>query len=293
MSRKFNLHTHTHYCDGSSKPEDYVIKALELGFHSLGFSGHAPVDFPNKFAIEQSKLKNYVEEIRSLQYKYRTEIELYLSLEIDFIPGINSFSEPHSVPLDNFQKLQQEYNLDYIIGSIHLVKAESGSDLWFVDGGNPDVYDQGLERVFGGNIKKGVRAFYHQINQMLSSQNLDILGHFDKIKMHNWDRYFTEDESWYIDLIDESLDLIKSKDVIVEVNTRGLYKKRSNSLFPGVEILKKIKELKIPITLSSDAHKPEELDLLLKETADTLSQLGFKELMCFGKKGWETTPINT
>ena len=171
------------------------------------------------------------------------------------------------------------------------VKAESNSDLWFIDGGKQDVYDQGLERVFGGDIRKGVRAYYHQINQMLASQNIDILGHFDKIKMHNKDRYFTEDESWYLELIDECLDLIKSKDVIVEVNTRGLYKKRSNSLFPGVDILKKIKDLQIPITISSDAHKPEELDLLLKDTADTLTQLGFRELMCFGKTGWEAVSM--
>lgn len=282
MNKIFNMHTHTHYCDGSSKPEDYIIKALELGFHCLGFSGHAPVSFPNKFAIEQSQLKNYVEEIRSLQDKYRSKIDLYLSLEIDFIPGIS----------EDFLKFKQECNLDYIIGSLHLIKAEGSSDLWFVDGGNPDVYDQGLERVFGGNIKKGVRAFYHQINQMLSSQNFDILGHFDKIKMHNKDRYFTEDESWYIELLDECLDLIQTKGVIVEVNTRGLYKKRSTSLFPGIELLKKIKERKIPITLSSDAHKPEELGLLLKETTDTLIQLGFKELMCFGEKGWDEVSIS-
>jgi histidinol-phosphatase (PHP family) len=281
MSKIFNLHTHTHYCDGSSKPEDYVIKALELGFHSLGFSGHAPVSFPNKFAIKQSQLNDYVEEIRSLQDKYRSAIELYLSLEIDFIPGIS----------DDFLKFKQDCKLDYIIGSIHLVKGEGNSDLWFIDGGKQDVYDQGLERVFGGDIRKGVRAYYHQINQMLSTQNFDILGHFDKIKMHNKDRYFTEDESWYIELLDECLDLIKSKDVIVEVNTRGLYKKRSSSLFPGIEILKKIKERKIPITLSSDAHKPEELGLLLKETTNTLIQLGFRELMCFGVDGWEAVSI--
>lgn len=282
MSKYFNLHTHTHYCDGSSKPEDYIKHAIELGFYTLGFSGHAPVPFPNKFAIKEQELNSYVTEIRALQHKYKNKLSLYLSLEIDYIPGI----------IDDFQKINSVCNLDYIIGSIHLVKGESDSNLWFIDGGKQEVYDAGLEIVFGGNIQKGVTAYYHQINEMLSTQKFDILGHFDKIKMHNKDRYFKEDELWYLNLVDESLDLIKSKGVIIEVNTRGIYKGRSKSLFPGIEILKKIKDRQIPITLSSDAHKPEELGLLLKETSETLIHLGFKELLCYGENGWEAIAIS-
>lgn len=281
MNKLFNLHTHTHYCDGSSKPEVYIQKAIDLVFHTLGFSSHAPVPFPNKFAIKEPELKKYVAEIRALKQKYKNKISLYLSLEIDFIPGV----------IDDFQKIKNTCNLDYIIGSVHFVKGEKNSDLWFIEGGKHEVYDAGLEKIFEGDIKKGVNAYYHQVNEMIITQNIDILGHFDKIKMHNKDRYFTEDESWYLNLVDESLDLIQSKGLIVEVNTRGIYKGRSKSLFPGIEVLKKIKDLRIPITLSSDAHTPEELNLLLEETATTLSQLGFRELMCFGETGWKAFPI--
>ena len=38
-----NLHTHTTYCDGKNTAEEMVQKAIELGFRSLGFSGHAPM----------------------------------------------------------------------------------------------------------------------------------------------------------------------------------------------------------------------------------------------------------
>ena len=38
-----NLHTHTTYCDGKNTAEEMVQKAIELGFKSLGFSGHAPM----------------------------------------------------------------------------------------------------------------------------------------------------------------------------------------------------------------------------------------------------------
>ena len=43
---------------------------------------------------------------------------------------------------------------------------------------------------------------------MMLTQKPDIIGHFDKIKMHNQDRYFSEDEPWYRDLVMELLDTI-------------------------------------------------------------------------------------
>jgi len=63
----------------------------------------------------------------------------------------------------------------------------------------------------------------------------------------------------------KTLGMIRNAGSIVEVNTRGLYKKRSDSLFPGPAILKKILALGIPITISSDAHKPHELSLFFRK----------------------------
>jgi histidinol-phosphatase (PHP family) len=73
------------------------------------------------------------------------------------------------------------------------------------------------------------------------------------------------------------------------VNTRGLYKKRSDSLFPGIEVLKKMKALDIPITVSSDAHKPGELALFIPETIELLKQLGFTQMMNFEKEWVEVS----
>ena len=49
--------------------------------------------------------------------------------------------------------------------------------------------------------------------------------------------------------------------------------------------------LKIPITLSSDAHQPEELDGYYKETMDLLKDIGFKELACISSEGWKRQGI--
>ena len=122
---------------------------------------------------------------------------------------------------------------------------------------------------------------------MIVDEKPDIIGHLDKIKMYNRERYFSESDKWYIALIDETLDLARKSGCVIEVNTRGIYKKRSDTFFPGPEILKKIRDLKIPITLSSDAHQPSELSLCFPEAKKFLADLGFKTLTLKTRQGWE------
>lgn len=272
----FNLHTHTLYCDGSANPEDYIKYAILKGFKTLGFSGHAPVPFENSYAIKIDELQNYCNDIVALKKKYINQINILLALEIDFIPGLT----------DDFNNFIKKCNLDYTIGSIHLVTNKQIKKLWFIDGANIEDYDLGLIDIFNGDIRLGVTAFFHQTNEMLLSQKPDILGHFDKIKMNNKSRYFSSNEKWYKVLIDESIEIIKKQETIVEVNTRGLYKKRSDELFPGFDILKKLHQQNIPITLSTDAHKPEEIDFLMKETRILLKEIGFRTLMNFSGNFW-------
>jgi histidinol-phosphatase (PHP family) len=270
----FNLHTHTFFSDGSSHPEEYVKEALRQGFEILGFSDHSPVPFDNNFAIRQERLEEYIGTINKLKMEGRG-IDILLGLEIDYIPGI-------TVPTDHYR---QNYPFDYFIGSVHLVKNGSSPDLWFIDGKEVSIYDNGLKRIFNGDIRNAVTAYYHQVNEMIITQKPEIIGHLDKIKMHNRNRYFTEDESWYVRLVDETTDIIKESGAIVEVNTRGIYKKRSDSLFPGTEILKKLKALNIPVTISTDAHKPAELSLGIADAKKTLMEIGFRVVSVITKKG--------
>jgi histidinol-phosphatase (PHP family) len=278
-----NLHTHTRFSDGSHDPEKYVESAIGQGLTSLGFSDHSPLPFANTFALRENETGVYCEDILKLREKYKMQnakckMQIFLGMEADFIPGMGN-------PVSYFR---ENYPLDYLIGSVHLVRNGAPADLWFIDGPDPATYDDGLNALFGGNIRKGVTAYYHQINEMLAAGKIDIIGHLDKIKMHNRGRFFSETEPWYIALVNETLELVKQTGVIVEVNTRGLYKKRSDSLFPGPGVLKKIHALDIPVIISSDAHKPHEVSLLFRETADFLINIGFRELMNLTPSGWKS-----
>lgn len=268
--QQFNLHTHSIFSDGKSTPEEVVLEAINQGMKVLGFSDHSPVPFENSFAIKNDNVQNYISTIKSLKEKYKEQIDIYCSMEMDFIPGI----------VKDFKKTKEEFGLDYMIGSVHLV----GNDvdrLWFIDGSKVETYDEGLFNYYNGDIKKGVKTFFYQYNEMIETEEFDIVGHFDKIKMHNRDRYFTENDKWYRDLVMETLTLIKEKSLIVEVNTRGIYKKRSTDFYPATWLLPVMHEMNVPVVISSDSHKAEELTLCFKEAEDALKTAGYKETMCF------------
>ena len=289
-----NLHTHTRFSDGSDEPIEYIREAARQGFSILGFTDHSPVPFENTFAIREGRLPEYCDAILGFKSKStlsyqnlekefpETRIpEILLGLEIDFIPGMTT-------PIAEYRK---SCPFDYVIGSIHLIRGDDLSSLWFIDGPDISIYDKGLNEVFHNNVRKAITAYYRQVNEMVEVHQPDIVGHLDKVKMYNRGRYFSEADSWYLNLIDESLELIKQTGCVIEVNTRGLYKKRSDSLFPGPAVLKKVHALNIPVTVCSDAHKPQELSLLFSDTCRLLKEIGFSTTITRSSNGWVEMPL--
>ncbi|GMT45212.1 MAG: histidinol-phosphatase [bacterium] len=277
----YNLHQHSTFSDGKAEPEAYVKKALELGFRAMGFTEHSPLPFPTTFSLKKENADAYVRETARLKEMYRGQIALYRALEFDFIPGLS----------DDFDSWRDKLHLDYAIGSVHLVRPEQSDDLWFIDGPEREKYDDGLRKYFGNDIKKAVKTYYFQINQMIETQQFEIVGHLDKIKMHNAGRYFSEEEKWYRRLVSETLELIKEKDLVVEVNTRGLYKKRSNRLFPDDETLKQISTMQIPVLISSDAHQPDELNTFMNYAEKRLVETGIKSVVFFREGSWQDVSL--
>jgi len=275
-----NYHTHTNFCDGSEESEKYIEAAIKKGLGSLGFSGHAPLSFENTWSIKENNLQNYCNTIKDLKEKYSKQIKIFLSLEIDYIPDITV----------DFSELISSCDLDYTIGSVHLVKNINKKDLWFIDGPEKG-YIAGLQNVFDNNIKLAVQTYYNQICEMAKTQKPDIIGHFDKVKMNNKGRFFNEDEKWYNEIVTKTLKYISKTKSIIEVNTRGVYKHKTDSLFPSVSILCQCYKLNIPLTINSDAHKPDELKNYFKETVLILKEIGYKEILYLTDNGWQSQLI--
>ncbi len=276
-----NYHTHTYFCDGSSEPEKYVIEAIRKGFTSLGFSAHAPLPLDTTWNLAQADLEPYCAEILKLKEKYRGLIDVYLSMEIDYIPGLSN-------EIDFYRK---SCSLDYTIGAVHLVKNADNGEIWFIDGPVSN-YDNGLKKIFKNDIRLAVDTYFAQLNEMIVNEKPDIIAHFDKVKMNNQGRYFKESDLWYKSLLAGTIENIKRSGSVVEVNTRGIYTGKCDSLYPGVEVLKKCFDAGIPVTISSDAHKPADICSYFDETEKILKDIGYNAISVIKNDQWAEQEIN-
>ena len=83
-----NFHTHTSRCGHAiGEDEQYVINAIKSGIKVLGFSDHVP--FPGYsqpgIRMEWDLLENYIKSITFLKEKYKSEIEIHVGLEAEYI----------------------------------------------------------------------------------------------------------------------------------------------------------------------------------------------------------------
>lgn len=271
-----NIHSHTFFCDGTDAPEVYVLKAIELGLISYGFSSHAPVPFDVKWCMDIQRRFDYTDEIRKLKEKYASQLDILLGMEVDYIPGKAGIN----------QNYIQDLKLDFSVGSVHLVDFEDEQTPWEIDGPH-QVFARGLNSVFGGNVKKAVERYFELTKQMLSEATPTVLGHVDKIKMHNTVvPYFSEEEHWYKEQITDLIKFIKQSGVVVEINTRGMYKGKTSEPYPSYWIIKSLNKASVPLMLNSDCHHPSELVSKFSEVKTKLKQIGVGEMQALTSKGW-------
>jgi histidinol-phosphatase (PHP family) len=273
-----NYHSHSKYCDGKGELFDYIVAAQKNNVFSMGFSSHAPVPFDCRWTMKKENLPLYLEEVDHLKNTVKG-IEIYKSLEIDFIPGIVS-------PFD------YKDELDYLLGSIHFVDKFPDGRPWEIDGPHT-AFLEGLNTIFKGNFKDAMVRYLELTREMIFASAPAIIGHLDKMKIQNVDgKYFNESDTWYKDEMMKTIKLIEQAGLIVEVNTRGIYQKKSTTTYPGPLILELLRDKKIPIMINSDAHHPDDLVNQFTSTAALLIKLGFKTVSVMLDGQWKQLPFN-
>lgn len=272
-----NFHSHSKYCDGKGELKDFLVSARKHQLFTIGFSSHAPVPFECKWCMKEGDLPFYLKEINDLKREY--DIEIYQSLEIDYVP-------------DRISPAQFREQLDYTIGSIHFVDQFDDGKPWEIDNTHA-VFRKGLEKIFRNNFREAVHRYFELTREMINSAEPDIIGHLDKIKMQNIDgKFFSESDSWYREEVEKTLKLIESKGTIVEVNTRGIYQKKTSTTYPSPWILDLIHRKNIPVTISSDAHHPDDLINQFPETARLLQKTGFRNISVMTGGEWKQLLFN-
>lgn len=241
----YNFHSHTQFCDGHEVMEAFVKEAVCEGFEYYGFTPHSPIPFSTTCNMPKESVPAYINEFYRLKGLYGDRINLFCSMEIDYI---DEDWGPNNEYFDNL-------DLDYKIGSIHFIPSFVNPQDYIDIDGKYDAFKVKMAQYFNNDIESVVRSFYRQSIKMIDAGGFDIIGHFDKIG-HNGSHFRPglEDEQWYQVLARETFDAIMDNSIIIEINTKAW--QQHNRFFPNLAFWKWLKEYEVPVLINSDAHYP-------------------------------------
>lgn len=272
-----NYHSHTVFSDGHAEPEVFIQEAIRQGVKSYGFSCHAPLPFETTWCMREEYFEAYTRQIEGLKEKYHHEIEIYRGLEVDYLPGVS--------PQEG--KAFHPSKLDYFVASVHFVGQYPEGEYWTIDGDTTE-FARGLDTVYKGDIRRAVENYFELEQAMIRSMKPPIVGHVDKIKMHNGrQHFFDETEGWYREMLYSTLDLIAREGNILEISTRGMGKGFMNDFYPSQWCFDYLRERKIKLTISSDCHRPSEITYGFAQATTSLLSAGINKVWALHKGRWQ------
>jgi histidinol-phosphatase (PHP family) len=248
-----DYHTHSLLSDGLESYEDMVLAAIEKGLDEIGFSDHVCLK-PVSWALMEIDLPVMTHQIFEIREKYSHLITVRYGIELDYFPGRE----------EELARIINSLPLDYVIGSVHFI------DNWNFDG------DQSL---YGKWPNDELYAMYYQrIQQLASSGLFDILGHLDIIK-----KFAVYPETDQSHLYEETASIINKSGIVVELNTGGLDRPCAE-FNPGHHWLEILRRHDVLVTLTSDAHHPDQIARHYPAAIELLKKTGYHEIVTFNQR---------
>lgn len=253
-----DYHLHTSLCGHAvGEIEEYLKKAVRMGIHEVGFSDHLPLYFlpPGNtipgYAMEEKELPVYVDTIK--RYSGNSSVRVKLGIEADYVPGYE----------EKLTSLLSPYPFDYVTGSVHFI------DGWGFD--NPDEVEEYSRR----EIDRVYEQYFTLVQQAAQTGLFDVMAHPDLIKKFNF-RPVRDLRPLY----EDTARAFKSAGACVEVNSAGL-RYPVGEIYPASKLLEVFFKYGIPVTLGSDAHRPEHVGAGLAEALKLVKNIGYKEIASF------------
>ncbi len=251
----YDSHLHTPLCKHAvGTPEQYVQAARDAGLLGIVMTDHSPMPawFDPEVRMEWGELPFY----HAMLEKVRAEADGFyvgIGLEADFHPGTEYY----------VRRLLAQYDYDYIIGSVHYIGA------WPFD--NPRYALEFEER----DLREVFRAYFKLVAQAARTGLFHAIGHLDLPKVMGY-----RPPEGYADLAEEALQVIAGEGLALDVNTAG-WRKKAAEIYPSPELLARAAQLKIPVVLGSDAHRPEDVAHRFAEAVALLKREGYQEAVVF------------
>lgn len=231
-----SYHVHSNLSDGQAPINVVVKEAVRIGLDELGMSDHFVFPPEGKvidWSMPISALPDYFAKISDAEREVHGKLTIRRGLEADYIPETAG----------SLSRILNDFSLDYIIGSVHFIGdfcVDERKDFW-------DVLTETEHNTM-------IRTYWRRIRQMADSRLFDIAGHLDLYKKFGY--LPTVDVSQDIS---SALDAIAAADMAVELNTAGWYKEDICEAYPSQAIIQGCYDRGIPMLVTSDAHKPEDL----------------------------------
>jgi histidinol-phosphatase (PHP family) len=240
--------------------ERFIETARQQGVEELGISEHGyrfkqtRALFDNEWTGKRrtEDLDEYMQMIFDAR---KAGHKIKFGIELDYIPGRD----------EDMREFINSYPFDYVIGSVHWL-GDFGFDLLEYR----TVWDE-------RDVKEVYNEYFEILMQLADSRLFQIIGHPDVIKVFGHepdDAAFLQ--RWYVKLADH----FKKNDQCIEVSTAGL-RKPVQKMYPAPDFLKACYAAKVPIALSSDAHRPEDVGADYDTAVAYIREAGYQEICTF------------
>lgn len=232
--------------------QPWADKAKELGLQDLAFTDHDRYKDGVSFAeIEILRANNPELKIRS-------------GIEMDNDPETSASG--HKWVEKNWDKL------DFVLGSVHFVNDFAFDHPHYIK--EYDKYD----------INDLYRGYYENIKEIASSGLVNSMAHLDLIKIFKFFPTVNLDELYH-----EVLDLIKAKDISMEISTAGL-RKPIGQIYPDKKLIQMAKDKGITFTIAADAHAAHDLCHNYDKLEMLLRELDINEVAVYHKHQMTLVP---
>lgn len=250
-------HVHTAFCPHGTKDsiDDYVQRALELGYTEITFAEHAPL--PEGFtdptpmkdsAMRYQDLDRYFQTIEDAKIKYRGKIKINTGFEIDFIEG---YEVQTAKFLDKFGP-----HLDDAVLSVHFLKNRLGK--YDCLDYSPDNFREMVE-VYG-SVENIHRHYYQTVLKSIQSDlgpyKPKRIGH---ITLANKFRLKFPIQQEFTDEVIDILENVSKNGYELDYNGAGTAKPLCREPYPPDWVINEAKKRGIRLVYGSDAHQAKEL----------------------------------
>ncbi len=198
----------------------------------------------------------------------REQTDLRLGIEADFVPGAE----------DRMANLLQARDFDYVVGSVHFVRDGA------VDMDDYSVWDSGR------SVEEIWRRYFQTIGESARCGLFDVIAHPDLVKYWGPTHPRRAPEGDLRRYYEPAVEAIAESGVAVEVSTAGL-RKPAAELYPARALLEMCVQAAVPVALSSDAHRPQDVGAGYVPALELLAELGVRELCVFERRARHLEPI--